>query len=148
MGIVDWFTNDLNTEERALTRDLLSVAVADHEFSSEEQDAILDICKTEGISLVELMDSIRDKCVGTKKLLSIEEKKRYLLHLIRTMSADGRFPSLELHIIEIVAKKLEVNPMLLLSFVLDEISERHISKDEGLVIVDNFVKHYITIGLQ
>ena len=66
MGIVDWFTNDLNTEERALTRDLLSVAVADHEFSSEEQDAILDICKTEGISLVELMDSIRDKCVGAK----------------------------------------------------------------------------------
>ena len=55
------------------------------------------------------------------------------------MSADGKFPSLELHIIEIIAKKLEVNPMLLLSFVLDEISERHISKDEGLVIVDNFV---------
>ena len=110
-------------------------------------DTILDICKTEGISLVELMDSIRDKCVGAKKLLTIEEKKRYLLHLIRTMSADGRFPSLELHIIEIIAKKLEVNPMLLLSFVLDEICERHISKDEVLVIVDNFVRHYITIGL-
>ncbi len=29
MGIVDWFKNDLNTEERTLTRDLLSVAVAD-----------------------------------------------------------------------------------------------------------------------
>ena len=28
MGIVDWFKNDLNTEERTLTRDLLSVAVA------------------------------------------------------------------------------------------------------------------------
>ena len=27
MGIVDWFTNDLSTEERALTRDLLSVAL-------------------------------------------------------------------------------------------------------------------------
>ena len=36
MGIVDWFTNDLSTEERALTRDLLSVAIADHEFSEEE----------------------------------------------------------------------------------------------------------------
>lgn len=33
MGISDWFKNDLNTEERALTRDLLSVAIADHEFS-------------------------------------------------------------------------------------------------------------------
>lgn len=43
MGIVDWFTNDLSTEERALTRDLLSVAIADHEFSEEEQQTILKI---------------------------------------------------------------------------------------------------------
>ena len=56
MGIVDWFTNDLSTEERALTRDLLSVAIADHEFSEEEQKTILEICETEDISLVETMD--------------------------------------------------------------------------------------------
>ncbi|MBE6271447.1 MAG: TerB family tellurite resistance protein [Prevotella ruminicola] len=148
MGIVDWFTNDLSTEERALTRDLLSVAIADHEFSEEEQKTILEICETEDISLVEMMDSIRDKKSGAKLLRSTDEKKRYLLHLIKMMSADGRFPSLELHIIEVVAKKLEVNPMQLLSFVLDEISESRISKDDGLVIINNFVKHYITIGLE
>jgi len=147
MGIVDWFINDLNTEERALTRDLLSVAIADHEFSEEEQKAILEICETEGISLVELMDSIRDKKSGAKLLHSTEEKKIYLLHLIRMMSADGKYPSLELHIIEVIAKKLEVNPMQLLSFVLDEISRNHLSKDEGIVIIDNFVRHYITIGI-
>ena len=56
MGIVDWFTNDLSTEERTLTRDLLSVAIADHEFSEEEQKTILEICETEDISLVETMD--------------------------------------------------------------------------------------------
>lgn len=148
MGIVDWFTNDLSTEERALTRDLLSVAIADHEFSEEEQKTILEICETEDISLVEMMDSIRDKKSGAKLLRSTDEKKRYLLHLIKMMSVDGRFPSLELHIIEIVAKKLEVNPMQLLSFVLDEISESRISKDDGLVIINNFVKHYIAIGLE
>lgn len=148
MGIVDWFTNDLSTEERALTRDLLSVAIADHEFSEEEQKTILEICETEDISLVEMMDSIRDKKSGARLLRSTDEKKRYLLHLIKMMSADGRFPSLELHIIEVVAKKLEVNPMQLLSFVLDEISESRISKDDGLVIINNFVKHYITIGLE
>jgi uncharacterized tellurite resistance protein B-like protein len=148
MGIVDWFTNDLSTEERALTRDLLSVAIADHEFSEKEQKAILEICETEDISLVEMMDSIRDKKSGAKLLRSTDEKKRYLLHLIKMMSADGRFPSLELHIIEVVAKKLEVNPMQLLSFVLDEINESRISKDDGLVIINNFVKHYIAIGLE
>ena len=148
MGIVDWFTNDLSTEERALTRDLLSVAIADHEFSEKEQKTILEICETEDISLVEMMDSIRDKKSGARLLRSTDEKKRYLLHLIKMMSADGRFPSLELHIIEVVAKKLEVNPMQLLSFVLDEISEKRIGKDDGLVIINNFVKHYITIGLE
>ena len=148
MGIVDWFTNDLSTEERALTRDLLSVAIADHEFSEEEQKAILEICETEDISLVEMMDSIRDKKSGARLLRSTDEKKRYLLHLIKMMSADGRFPSLELHIIEVVAKKLEVNPMQLLSFVLDEINDNRISKDEGVVIINNFVRHYITVGFE
>jgi uncharacterized tellurite resistance protein B-like protein len=33
----------LSTEERALTRDLLSVAIADHDFSEEEQKTILKI---------------------------------------------------------------------------------------------------------
>lgn len=147
MGIVDWFINDLNTEERALTRDLLSVAIADHEFIEEEQKAILEICETEGISSVQMMDSIRDKKSGAKLLHSTEEKKRYLLHLIRMMSTDGKYPTLELHIIEVISKRLEINPMQLLSFILDEISESHISKDEGIVIIDNFVRHYITIGV-
>lgn len=148
MGIVDWFTNDLSSEERTLTRDLLSVAIADHEFSEEEQKTILEICETEDVSLVEMMDSIRDKKSGARLLHSTDEKKRYLLHLIRMMSADGRFPSIELHLIEVVAKKLEVNSMQLLSFVLDEINENRISKDEGVVIINNFVRHYITVGFE
>ena len=148
MGIVDWFTNDLSTEERTLTRDLLSVAIADCEFSEEEQKMILEICEMEGISSVEMMDSIREKSAGEKKLRSTDEKKRYLLHLIRMMSADGKFLSIELHIIEVVAKKLEVNPMQLLSFVIDEINDNRISKDEGLVIINSFVRHYITVGFE
>ena len=148
MGIVDWFINDLNTEERTLTRDLLSVAIADHEFSDEEQKVIIEICETESISLVQMMDSIRDKKSGAKLLHSTEEKKRYLLHLIRMMSADGKFPSLELHIIEVIAKRLEINPMQMLSFVLDEMNDNHISKDEGIAIIDSFVRHYIIIGLK
>ena len=82
MGIVDWFTNDLSTEERTLMRDLLSVAIADHEFSEEEQEAILEICKTEGVSVVEMMDSIREKGAREKKLRSTDEKKKYLLEKV------------------------------------------------------------------
>ena len=49
MSIVDWFTNDLNTEERTLTRDLLSVAVADKEFTYNEKQVILETCMLEDI---------------------------------------------------------------------------------------------------
>ena len=60
MSIVDWFTNDLTTEERTLTRDLLSVAVADKEFNYQEKQVILETCVLEDISKTDLMDSIRD----------------------------------------------------------------------------------------
>ena len=119
MGIVNWFINDLNTEERTLTRDLLSVAISDKEFSGEEKQVILETCELEDISLTELMDSIRDSKAGAKVLQSLEEKKRYLLHLIRMMAADGKFPTIELHVIEIIAKKIGITPIQILAFVLD-----------------------------
>lgn len=146
MSIVDWFTNDLNTEERTLTRDLLSVAVADKEFSYSEKQVILETCVLEDISKTELMDSIRDSKAGAKVLHSLEEKKKYLLHLIRIMAADGKFPSIELHVIEIIAKRIGITPIQILSFVLDEIHENNISQEEGLDIIDKFVRHLIVTG--
>ncbi len=146
MSIVDWFKNDMNTEERTLTRDLLSVAVADKEFTYNEKQVILETCMLEDISQTELMDSIRDSEVGAKVLHSQEEKKRYLLHLIRMMAADGKFPSIELHVIEIIAKRIGITPIQILSFVLDEINENNIGQEEGLVIIDKFVRHLIVTG--
>lgn len=147
MGIVDWFNNDLDTDERTLTRDLLSVAIADKEFSEEEKKAIFETCQLEDVSMVELMDSIRDKTAGVTRTFSIEKKKRYLLHLVRVMCADGNYHPLELNVIGIVAKKLDVTPILLLSFVLDEIKDNNLSKVEGITILDRFVKHFITDGV-
>lgn len=146
MSIVDWFKNDMNTEERTLTRDLLSVAVADKEFTYNEKQVILETCVLEDISHTELMDSIRDSKAGAKVLQSQEEKKRYLIHLIRMMAADGKFPSIELHVIEIIAKRIGITPIQILSFVLDEINENNIGQEEGLVIIDKFVRHLIVTG--
>ena len=140
----NWITNGLKSEERTIIRDLLSVAIADNEIKEDEKKALLDICQAEGISLSELMDSIRNKKVGTATaLLSMEDKKAYLLQMIRMMSADGVFSPLELHVIEIIAKKICVTPNHILLFVLDEIKANNISKEEGIEILDHFVKHLI-----
>ena len=146
MSIVDWFTNDMNTEERTLTRDLLSVAVADKEFSDEEKETILEICQLEGVSTVEMMDAIRDKKAGAKVLQSDDKKKRYLLHLIRLMMADGKYYALELHVIEVIARRIGITPLQLISFILDEVNAGHISKDEGITLIEHFVRHLIVKG--
>lgn len=56
MGIVDWFTNDMNTEERTLTRDLLSVAIANNNINEEEQKAIKDFCEAKENPFVGRLD--------------------------------------------------------------------------------------------
>ncbi len=145
MGIVDWFTNKLDTDERDLVRDLVSVAIADKELTSEEQQVILEICEIEDITNVELMDSVRDSKTGSKVLHTLDEKKRFLLHLVRVMSADKKYPELEMHIIEIIAKKLGLKPLQIVAFVLDEIEDKNIRTDEGVTIARQFVNHLLTI---
>ena len=147
MSIVEWFTNDLNTEERTLTRDLLSVAVADKEFSDEEKEMILAICQMEDISTVKLMDSIREQGVGAKLLNDFEDKKRYLLHLVRMMMSDGRYLAIELHVIQVLSDKIGVTPMQLILFILDEINAGHISKEDGLMVIGHFVRHFLSLGV-
>ena len=148
MGIINWFKNDLNSEERALTRDLVSVAIADHEFSEEEQKTILEICSQEGISTTELMNSIRDKKAGAKVLHTLDERKRYLLHLIRLMSVDGNYTFLELHLIEVIAKEIEVSPAQILSFIIEDVKDSNISKDDCITILDQFISYFIASGIR
>lgn len=148
MGITKWFVNNLNTEERNLTRDLISVAVADGEFVGEEHEVIIEICKEEGMSYTEIMDAIRgtDDIAGFVEIDTIEEKKDYILHLIEVMSSDDDYPSLEVHVIEYIAKKMGVTPMQILSFVMDEIKNGGIPKDEGFDIINNFVRYFVKVG--
>ena len=143
MSIVDWFTNDLNAEERTLTRDLLSVAVADKEFCDEEKSTIMEICQIEGISTTELMDSIRDQYSNAKLMDTLEDKKRYLLHLIRMMMSDGKYYAIELHVIAVISRRIDILPLQLISFILDEVNVGHISREEGVTVIDHFVRHFL-----
>ena len=146
MGIANWFINDLNTEERTLTRDLVSIAIADKEFTGEEKNMILAICQIEDISNEELIDSIRNSNVGGKKLHTLDEKRKYLTHLIRVMTVDDEYTSLEMRLIEIIAKEIGISRMQLVSFVLDEMKAHNLGQDEGITIIDNFVRFFIETG--
>lgn len=42
---------------------------------------------------------------------------------------------------------LDVSPVLFLSFILDEIKDGKFNTDEGVNILDIFVKHYVAVGI-
>ena len=146
MGIVDWHVNDLSSEDRNIIRDMISIAIADNEFAGEEKKTIMEICQIEDISNVEIIDSIRRKDTKPKTPQTLKEKKNYILHLISVMSIDKKFPSLELHLIEIIAKKLGIPPLQIIAFVIEEIKDKNIAIDEGITIIDKFVHHLLTIN--
>lgn len=146
-GITKWFVNNLDTAERNLTRDLISVAVADNEFVDDEYEVIIEILKEEGFTDVEIIDSLRGTGdAGIRTPHTLEEKKEYILHLIEVMSSDDDYPMLEIHVIEFIAKKLNISPMQILSFILDDIEDGDIEREEGFDIVSNFVRYFIKVG--
>jgi len=49
--------------------------------------------------------------------MSIQDKKSYLLHLIKMMMSDGRYYAIELHVIEVLARRIEISPMQLIAFI-------------------------------
>lgn len=107
MSIVHWFTNDLSSKDRELTRDLISMAIADGEFTEDERQEILRICRSQGISEKELLDSLRGEDIHTPK--TQEEKFNYMAHLIGVMNADRKCSPLEVHTLEILAKRIGFN---------------------------------------
>lgn len=107
MSIVNWFSNNLDTENRVLTRDLISMAIVDGEFSESERLEILKICKEEGISEVELMDSLRGKDIKIPQ--TKEEKFNYIAQLINVMKADKQCSPLEIHTLKVLANRIGYN---------------------------------------
>ena len=89
------------------------------------------------------MDSIRDQYSNAKLIDTLEDKKRYLLHLIRMMMSDGKYYAIELHVIAVISRRIDILPLQLISFILDEVNVGHISREEGVTVIDHFVRHFL-----
>lgn len=138
MSIVNWFSNNLDTEERELTRDLISMAIADGEFTEAERQEILRACEIEGISNAAFMDTLRGKDIHIPK--TEEEQRNYMTHLIRVMNADDFCSPMEIHTLEVLANHVGYRPMDIVSIILDEITNQRLTKDEGLDLLNSYVK--------
>lgn len=143
MGIVSWFTNDLESKERVLTRDLLSMAIADGEFMEEERQEIVRICHMEGISDKSMMNSLRGEDVHIP--ITEEDRRKYVVLLIDVMKADNYYSQLELHMLKTLGERVGVSPMGIVSIITDEIKQGRLQQDIGLNLIDSFSKALIDV---
>lgn len=145
MGLLTKLFIDSADDEFKLAQDLVGIAIADGEISEAEQKVINEICKSEGMTNDTIADCLMgfDKeanaLVPTKK----REKMDYLSKLIRVMGADGHSSHMEIYLLEIIASKMGISHMELVSLVLMTATRKYFSGDTGAKTLSSFLHNVI-----
>lgn len=147
MGLVNWFICNLENPNSVLARDMMTMAVIDGEFTIDEKDELLRICQEEHITNTELWDALRgtyhDLPLNLPK--SKEDRLKYVCCLMNIMEADEYCSPLEIHALVVIAKKLGISTMEIISILLGKVKEEQVEKRKEFKILENFVKNYIAI---
>jgi uncharacterized tellurite resistance protein B-like protein len=145
MGLLRKLFNDASDSDFKLAQDLVAIAIADGEISYEELRVIREICQQEGIA-----DETVDGCLAgldtdVKTLMPVgrKDKAGYLTNLIRVMSVDGVCTHMEIYLLEIIASKMGVGHMELVSLVLMTTTHHYFSGDTGSRALCSFLHNVI-----
>lgn len=145
MGLLAKIFNDASDTEFKLAQDLVSIAIADGEISEAERKMITDICQREGISNETIKDCMLGFDKDVKSLMPVKhrDKASYITNLIRVMGVDGQSSHMEIYLLEIIASKLGISHMELVSLVLMTATRRNFPGDTGSKAFDSFLKNVI-----
>lgn len=145
MGLLAKIICDASDTEFKLAQDLVAMAIADGEISEEELEVIKSISQKEGIS----NDVVNDYLMGFDKeeKTLVPEKQRdkidYVSKLIMVMGADGESSHIEIYLLEIIASKMGISHMQLVSLVLMTASRKFFHGDKGSKILASFLRNVI-----
>ena len=145
MGLLAKLFNDASDKEFKLAQDLVAIAIADGEISEAERNMITQICQNEGISKETVDDCLHGfdtDCVN-RMPNQRKEKLTYLTKLIRVMGVDGYCSHMEIYLLEIIASKLGIQHMELVSLVLMTATHRYFSGDTGAKVLASFLQNVI-----
>lgn len=145
MGLLTKLFNDASDTEFKLAQDLVAIAIADGEISEAERKVITEICQSEGISNQTINDCLLGFDEGAKSLIPAErrEKMNYLTKLIRVMGIDGHCSHMEIYLLEIIASKLGINHLELMSLVLMTATHKTFSGSIGTKTFSSFIHNVI-----
>lgn len=133
MGLLTKLFNDASDSEFKLAQDLVAIAVADGEISEAERQVITEICQKEGISTETIHDCLLGFDEDIESLMPNlrRDKAAYLTKMIRVMGVDGESSHMEIYLLEIIASKLGISHMELVSLVLMTATHRNFPGDTG-----------------
>ena len=145
MGLLAKLFNDVSDAEFKLAQDLVAIAMADGEISDAERKIINELCLQEGITSETINDCMlgfdKDSCnlIPTKR----RDKMDYLSKLVRVMGIDGNSSHMEIYLLEIIASKMGVSRLELVSIVLATATRKNFPGDTGTKVLTSFLKNVI-----
>lgn len=145
MSIITRFMCAVTEPEFKLARDLIAMAIADGEVTTEEKEAMRVICLSEGIDEAQLLDALQGgyEHVNEEMPNSRQEKEEYLRNLIRLIGADDYCSPQELYLFQIIASKMGLNQMNVVGVFLISTTHRFFQGDTGVKVLASFLKNVV-----
>ena len=145
MGLLAKLFNDVSDADFKLAQDLVAIAIADGKISEAERTVIVDICQSEGISKETIKDCMMGFDEGVKIHMPAKrrDKSDYLVKLIRVMGIDGESTQMEIYLLEIIASKMGITHLELVSLVLMTATRKNFPGEIGAKTLASFLKNVI-----
>ena len=145
MGLLAKIFKDSSDSEFKLAQDLVAIAVADGNISDVERQEIEKICQREGISSETVNDCFLGFDQGAVAHVPIRHRERaeYMSKLVRVMAADGVSAHMEIYLLQIIASKLGIGYLELVSLVLTAVTKNNFAGDIGSRTLNSFIKNAI-----
>ena len=145
MGLLTSIFANAVDEDFRLAQDLVAIAIADGSISEDEYNMMVKICHSMGISTEVIDTYIRGEAHVAQDDMPMKDvdKADYLSKLIQVMAIDGKSSQMEIFLLEVIAGKMGVSRMQLLSLVLTATSRRNLPSDKGSKALNSFLKNII-----
>ena len=145
MGLLAKIFKDSSDSEFKLAQDLVAIAVADGNISDFERNEIEKICQTEGISSETVNDCFLGFDQGAVAHVPIRHRERagYMTKLVRVMAVDGVSAHMEIYLLQIIASKLGIGYLELVSLVLTTATRDNFPGDTGSRTLSSFISNAI-----
>lgn len=145
MGLLAKIFKDSSDSEFKLAQDLVAIAVADGKISDAERQEIEKICQTEGISSETVNDCFLGFDQGAVAHIPIRHRERagYMSKLVRVMAVDGISAHMEIYLLQIIASKLAIGYLELVSLVLSTATRINSPGDIGSRTLNSFISNAI-----